>query len=296
VTDCPATGSWSTNVGAARPVPDAVTDGLHGAGGHFALALAEDQHTGAVIAITTAGRLKIAAPTPGLAARSGNLLANDTPTDWTAQSGHTGTWDSTEGAFKVTAVGTVESMEAMSPTGTSGIPVPDALIGELVQLEVDVRANTTGRLTYPVVRFFDAAGTEIGALSGWGPATRITTSAGYRTIVGSVDVPEGCAYLAAGISVRGPAAGEIHYVRRAELFVPGVTVVPDVDTGAYRLFDGSGHGSWVAKGFVDPKTRHLWVPFIQSMTELQARLTRFPGWLMRVDMAQILTDEAVGAA
>jgi hypothetical protein len=90
----------------------------------------------------------------------------------------------------------------------------------------------------------------------------------------------------------GQRRGGVHYVRSAALFLPGVTIPGDVDTGAYLLFTGSGHASWLAKGGVDPKSRDLWLPFLQSMSAADARLTRYPAWLVRVNMADILAGAA----
>jgi hypothetical protein len=294
ITDCPPSAGWETVVGTARPVPDVVTDGIHQANGQFMLAIAEDQHSGGLVCSTAGGRLKFALPAPQLAARTGNMLVDDDPTDWAATGGHSGAWDAGEGAYKLTAVGTT-NLEGSSPTGLSGVAVPASMEGELVQLELDVKAGSTGRLTYPVIRFYNASGAEISALTGWGPGTRYTAAGAYRTLVGSADIPVGCRFMSAGISITGQANGEIHYVRRATLFVPGVTVLPDVDTAANLLYVGTGHGSWLAKGFVDPKTRHLWLPYLQSMTVAQAKLQRFPAWLVRVDMASVFTDEVIEA-
>jgi hypothetical protein len=291
ITDCPPTAGWETVVGSARAVPDVMTDGVHQSGGQFTLAVAEDQHSGGIVAATAGGRIKAALPTPGLVARSGNMLAGGTPTDWAATGGHTGAWDAVEGAFKFTSVGAT-NVEGGSPIGLAGLAVPQSMEGELVQLELEVRGATVGRLTFPVIRFYNQAGTEIGVLTGWGPAARITSTS-YRTLVGSADIPVGTRFMAAGLSITGNANGEVHYVRAARLFVPGVTVVPDVDTGAYLLYTGTGHGSWLAKGFVDPKTRRLWLPYLQSMTAAQAKLSRFPAWLVGVDMARVFTDEVM---
>lgn len=280
VADWPPSTGWESRWGEAVAVPDAMTDPQHRGNG-MTTAICEDPKSGGIVTPNTNGILKLTQPTLGLQPRTGNLLASDVPADWVASGGHSVSWNAGENALAITAASTAE-LVAQSGTGTGAAAIPASWEGEVLHYEIDAKAATVGRATQPVVRFFNQSGTEVGALTGYGPATRTTTTTGYTTIVGSAKIPAGTRFVSLGVAINGHATNEVHYLKRATVTLAPWYPLADVNSGASLLFAGQPGAPALAKGFVDPHTRDAWFPYFQILSVSAATNTRFPGWLVRV--------------
>lgn len=290
----PTTG-WEARYGEARPTPDVVTRPIHADSNAFVLGVAEDQETGTVVAPCSSGTLLAVQPHGRWQARSGRLwrpgtfgATADVTGTWTAAGGHAIGYSAGETAMQWTAASTADGV-IQTATGTAGLPVAAAQIGDVVTFYADTKAATVRRLIRLAVRFWGPTGSEVSALTGYGASVSYDSTTGYRRVVGAVLIPAGTSYLSFQIEILGPgAAGEIHYIRTVDVrFAPYWSTPAKVDMGTSPLYVGATGGKWTAKGFVDPETRMLWVPYLQQMAELTARGRRFPAWFARVNVADL---------
>lgn len=297
ITENPLTGGSETEFGEDQPVPDLMSYGLHHDNNAPILSVSEDVASGGIVAASSSGKLKLIEPISGLTNRTANLLAVDDASDWSIVAGgsHSFAWDAGESAYAITA-GSDSNMEARSATGLSGIEIPSAYQGELIQAELDVKADTVRGFVAPVIRFYDDAGTIIDALSGYGSTYITTNTVGYKTVVSSAIVPTGTKYVSLGIVVKDPLTGEAQFISRAVLYMAACTAVDDVEFNISDLYSDATGGVWLAKGFVDHQVRRLWLPFLQQMNEATATNTAYPGWLIGIDLNFKLRDRRPIAA
>lgn len=291
------TTDWEDRYGEARPTPDFITTPLHADGNGFVLGLAEDYASGGIIAPCASGLQLMLQPHGRWVNRSGMLVrpssfagAGDL-TGWTATNGHTLAYDAGETAMRWTAINGTDSTIS-SVTGTNAVPIPEAWEGEIVHFAVESKAATVKRLIRPAVRFYNAAGAEVGALTGYGAAVSYNTVGSYRRIVGAAKIPALCRFMSVQFDVLDPGgAAEVHYFRLVEVKLAAFWPTPGKAALATSyLFADKPGGSWLAKGFVDPETRHLWLPYLQIMGTDDAKNTVHPAWLGRVNCADYFVD------
>jgi hypothetical protein len=228
--------------------------------------------------------------------RSGQLVrpatyavAGDLTANWAAAGGGGAlSFDAVELAAKWTTSSTADGM-VQTLNGTSGIPITADMAGEMLVFAVESKAATVARLVRMAARFWSSTGTELSVLGGYGDAVSYNTVGAYRRVVGSALIPTGTAYLSFHWEILDPAgAGEVHYVRRFDAYVAPFYPSPvQTNVGTVPLYTGMAGGSWQAKGFVDPETRMLYVPYLQVMSEALAKNTRHPSWLVRLNMADV---------
>jgi hypothetical protein len=290
----PTTG-WESRYGEARPAPDFVTRSINSDGGTLQLGLAEDQATGSLVIPGSNGKLLTVQPHGRWQSRSGRLWrpgtfasTADVTGTYTAGSGHAIAYNGTETAMQWTAASTADGVIGTA-TGTAGVSIPSDMIGDVLIFRVEAKAATTRRLIRMAVRFWGSGGGEVGSLTGYGAAVSYDSTTGYRWFTGSALIPTGTAYLSFHIEILKPGgAGEVHYIRTVDVRLAPFYTTPAIrDTGISPLYVDQPGGSWAAKGFVDPETRMLWVPYLQVVDELTARNHRFPSWLTRVNMASL---------
>lgn len=297
VTDHPPLAGWEDRYGEAQPYPDLNTYGLHNDTNCPILSISEDVASGGIIAASSGGTLKLTEPISMLANRTGNLFSTTAPTAWAILGGasHSGVWNGTELAYELTA-GSTTNMEGRSPTGLSGIAIPESYEGQLLQVEIDVKSVATPRAIQTVVHFYDAAGAAVSPLTGYGPAKVNSITSAYKTIVGSVVVPVGARFVSLGAVVENPAIAEVHYVKRAIMYLAACNPIPDIVLSTTSLYVGATGAAWLAKGFVDPDTRRLWLPFLQQMSTALALNVVRPAWLISVNLSNVFRDRRPSAA
>lgn len=294
------TVGWEARYGEARPTPDFITHPIHQDGNALALGLAEDQATGSIVVPCASGVQLLLQPHGRWANRSGPLVRPATYAGagdlaaWSAGGGGAIAFDAGEAAVKWTASGSADGL-VQTATGVSGIPLDSSMIGECVVFAVESKAATVKRLVRMAARFWSSGGGEVGSLTGYGPAVSFNTTGGYRRIVGAAVIPSGAAFLSFHWEILDPGgAGEIHYVRRFDAVLSPFWPAPaKTNAGTVPLYSGMAGGSWQAKGFVDPETRMLYVPYLQVMSQALAKNTRHPAWLMRLNMADVFVDRPV---
>lgn len=287
------TVGWESRYGEARPTPDFLTHPIHQDSNALALGLAEDQATGSIVVPTASGVHLLLEPHGRWANRSGSLVRPATYAGagdlaGFASSGGALTYDGGETAAKWTASGSSDGL-VQTPTGVSGIPLDPSMIGECVVFAVESKAATVKRLVRMAARFWSAGGSEVGSLTGYGPSVSFNSTTGYRRIVGAAVIPSGAAFLSFHWEILDPGgAGEAHFVRRFEAMLSPFYPSPaKTNVGTVPLYSGMTGGSWQAKGFVDPETRMLYVPYLQVMSAAAAKNTRHPAWLVRLNMADV---------
>lgn len=284
------TALWETRYGEARPTPDFVTNPIHTDGNALVLGMAEDQETGSVVVPAASGVQLLLEPNGRWVNRSGRVVrpghwhAVGDVTGWSVTGGHAIAYDAGENGLKWTAANGTDSIIQTTP-GVGGVPVDASWAGEVLHFAVESKAATVKRLIRPAVRFWSSGGAEVGALTGYGASVSYNTVGAYRRIVGAALIPAGTAFISFQFDVLDPAgAGEIHYFRLAEVMLAPYWPTPAKEiANTSFLFAGQPGGSWMAKGFVDPETRMLWLPYLQVMGEATARNTVWPGWLLRLN-------------
>lgn len=133
------------------------------------------------------------------------------------------------GSLRVTRTTSTGTASASTPTGTSGFPV---VAGHTYTASLYSRAAATSRTVLVELRFYDAAGSLIGA-QGSGIAN--STSAWTQTSQ-TFTAPVGSKYAGVSAQVLSAATSEIHYIDDVSLTLAGAayvlddTVVTDYDT------------------------------------------------------------------
>lgn len=291
------TVGWESRYGEARPSPDFMTYPMHQDSNALPLGCAEDQATGSIVVPCASGVQLLLQPHGRWTARSGPLVrpvqpasSGDITTAGWIVTGGSGAlaYDGVEGSMKWTSSSTSDAL-VQTPVGVSGIPIPAEWAGEVLLFTVESKAATVKRLIRAAARFWSAGGAEVGSLTGYGPAVSYNSTTGYRRVVNAAVVPAGAAFLSFHWEVLDPAgAGEVHFIRRFEAALAPFWPSPaKTNAGTVPLYTGMAGGSWTAKGFVDPETRMLYVPYLQTMSAALAKNTRHPAWLMRLNMADV---------
>lgn len=299
VSQATPTVGWETRYGEARPTPDFGTHAVHSDSNALPLGLAEDQATGSVIVPCASGVWLLMQPHNRWQNRSGPLVRPMTYSGagdlsgWAASGGAL-SFDAGESAAKWTAAGSSDGL-VQTPTGVSGIPLTSDMAGECIVFAVESKAATVKRLVRMAARFWSAGGTEVGSLTGYGASVSFNATGSYRRVVGSAVIPSGAAYLSFHWEILDPGgAGEVHYVRKFEAVLSPYWPSPvKTNVGTVPLYTGHVGGSWQAKGFVDPETRMMYVPYLQSMSQANAKNTRHPAWLVRLNMADVFPARSI---
>lgn len=131
------------------------------------------------------------------------------------------------------------TMEAITATGTSGIPVVPLVTYSVMGW---FRANTTGRTCQVQIVWYTAAGTVIGRSTG---VTATDSSSGWTQSVSSSQAPSNAAFAAVVAQVASAGAGEVHYLDQVGLF-PDSGVTAWASGGPVPLFTGFVD-SWLPK-------------------------------------------------
>lgn len=291
------TADWEDRYGEARPTPDFLTTPIHSDSNAFVLGMAEDQATGSVVVPTASGVLLELQPWERWVHRSGYLFRPATfagagdIAGWAAVGGSgTLAFDAGESSMRLTTSSSSDGF-VQTPTGVSGLVLDPEWAGEVIHIAVESKAATVRRLVRIAVRFWSSGGAEVATLTGYGQAVSYNSTTGYRRIVGAALVPAGAAFLSMQIELLDPAgAGEVHHFRKVEAKLAPFWPSPAKDNlGTVPLYAGQPGGSWMAKGFVDPKTRCLWVPYLQVLSQAVAKNVRHPAWLARFDCSRVFT-------
>lgn len=132
------------------------------------------------------------------------------------------------GALRVTRNTSTGAASATTPTGTSGVPV---LAGQTYTARLWTRAGATSRMVSVGLRFYNAAGNEIGLLASGVP----NTTTGWTETVQTWVAPQGARYVAVTVEVAGAAASEVHYVDDVTLTLDPPTHT--VDESVYSDLD-----------------------------------------------------------
>lgn len=137
-------------------------------------------------------------------------------TGWTALSSATlarvttPTVSGSAGSLRITAAAG-GAAGAATATGTSGVPV---MGGGVYSLLAYVRAASTGRSATPTVRWYDAAGTQIGSQV---QSPGSDNSTGWTGYTWQFTAPPNAAYVAVEFNYSGTATSEIHYLDSVSL-------------------------------------------------------------------------------